>query len=571
MGKNIDNKDNSTDKTIEVLHDSLAYSMNVQNSKSKTGISHKIIDVITPKEVAQDMINCLWSAIKNEVDPSWVFVDIYCKSGVFLQSLRNILYFDSDWCSIERISLAREKYNNKLSVETNEIRRKQLLRKLELLNEAESNNISNYSNKEDWIFSHMLMGICPTNDIAAACKINLYGFNWYDGIIAFDSNSLYSHEKQLLKNGRLTEYNVERLESLGNYILSFYSYLKNLKENQGMTIDVIVGNPPYQENNSTSGRQSKPIYDKFILMAIDLRPNYITMITNNTFLCNDSKADLRDSMIKAGLKHMTNYPISGEIFDGVGVSACTFLIDNSNRESEFTYKRIENSVVVNSYKTIINIGDIIPESKYELTIPNKVHCKDTMANVILGDKAFGIASSGKIGFTGKGEMIEATYIDFDGSIKLKNKISKDNPETMFMRREDVPKGAEYIDKYKVICPLIISKQSLEAFNKAEILMPGWICTQNWSVIGTFDNIEKALNLTKYMKTKVFKVIAFIYASNAMTSLTKILMSHIPLQDFSNDSDIDWSQPISDIDNQLYKKYNLTDDEIDYIENTIKAM
>ncbi len=46
---------------------------------------------------------------------------------------------------------------------------------------------------------------------------------------------------------------------------------------------------------------------------------------------------------------------------------------------------------------------------------------------------------------------------------------------------------------------------------------------------------------------------------------------VPDQDFTPVSDIDWSQPVSEIDRQLYKKYNLSQKEIDYIENTIKAI
>ena len=44
-----------------------------------------------------------------------------------------------------------------------------------------------------------------------------------------------------------------------------------------------------------------------------------------------------------------------------------------------------------------------------------------------------------------------------------------------------------------------------------------------------------------------------------------------MQDFSSQSDIDWNQSISDIDKQLYKKYNLSEAEIAYIEKTIKPM
>lgn len=48
-------------------------------------------------------------------------------------------------------------------------------------------------------------------------------------------------------------------------------------------------------------------------------------------------------------------------------------------------------------------------------------------------------------------------------------------------------------------------------------------------------------------------------------------SLVPNQNFTSDSDIDWSQSITNIDQQLYKKYKLTDDEISYIEGTVKSM
>lgn len=50
-----------------------------------------------------------------------------------------------------------------------------------------------------------------------------------------------------------------------------------------------------------------------------------------------------------------------------------------------------------------------------------------------------------------------------------------------------------------------------------------------------------------------------------------VFADVPLQNFKPDSDIDWSQSVDGIDRQLYKKYNLTQQEIDYIEKTIKPM
>lgn len=367
--------------------------------------------------------------------------------------------------------------------------------------------------------------------------------------------------------------------------------LKKIKETiNNMRIDVVIGNPPYQDDNSQNGRQTKPLYDKFIDMGIRTTDRVLTFITNNTFLTNDSKKELRDQMIQAGLNRLDNYPISGDVFTGVSVSACVFNIDKLDKSRQFIYKRIENNVVVNEYKTEINQGDIIVESPYELSIPRKTASNKNMGQIVLGDKLFGIASSGKIGFSGKGEYIEYSVLDFDNSVKLKNKF--DGVEDIaYMKEDDVPKGNEYINYYKVICPLIISKSSLNSFNKAEILEPRYICTQNWSTLGAFIDREQAENLTKYLKTKLFQFIAYVFCSNAMTSISKIVMEHIPQQDFSNSSrSIDWSQPINisctpaeifadkdkplnerkdkSIDAQLYIKYGLSEDEISYIEKTI---
>jgi hypothetical protein len=58
------------------------------------------------------------------------------------------------------------------------------------------------------------------------------------------------------------------------------------------------------------------------------------------------------------------------------------------------------------------------------------------------------------------------------------------------------------------------------------------------------------------------------ASQDATSKT---FKFVPLQDFTENSDIDWTKSISEIDQQLYKKYNLSAEEISFIESMIKPM
>ena len=55
------------------------------------------------------------------------------------------------------------------------------------------------------------------------------------------------------------------------------------------------------------------------------------------------------------------------------------------------------------------------------------------------------------------------------------------------------------------------------------------------------------------------------------NLSREKFQYVPLQDFTSNSDIDWSVSIPEIDAQLYEKYGLSDDEIAFIEKMIKPM
>lgn len=101
--------------------------------------------------------------------------------------------------------------------------------------------------------------------------------------------------------------------------------------------------------------------------------------------------------------------------------------------------------------------------------------------------------------------------------------------------------------------------------------PNTICTESYIVIGINLNLDEhsAKNLSQYLTTKFARFLHSLgKASQDATSKT---YKFIPLQDFTAKSDIDWSKSISEIDQQLYKKYGLSEDEISFIESMIKPM
>lgn len=118
-------------------------------------------------------------------------------------------------------------------------------------------------------------------------------------------------------------------------------------------------------------------------------------------------------------------------------------------------------------------------------------------------------------------------------------------------------------KWKVAFPEAGTVDNTSA--KTYILGPGVICTGKYLCF-LVDDKYQAINANKYFMCNFYR--AGIAAK--MTSWHKLMSWHslVPIQDFSNDSDIDWSGSLKSIDEQLYKKYNLTDDDIDAINRFI---
>jgi type II restriction enzyme len=129
---------------------------------------------------------------------------------------------------------------------------------------------------------------------------------------------------------------------------------------------------------------------------------------------------------------------------------------------------------------------------------------------------------------------------------------------------------ENINKWKVLVVRVNGKGVLgEVLSTPIIAHPMQAYTQTFIGIGACENESEASNILKYVKSKF---------ARTMLSVLKVTQDnnrdtwkYVPLQDFTDKSDINWSTSISNIDMQLYKKYNLSDEEIDFIETNVKEM
>jgi hypothetical protein len=94
-------------------------------------------------------------------------------------------------------------------------------------------------------------------------------------------------------------------------------------------------------------------------------------------------------------------------------------------------------------------------------------------------------------------------------------------------------------------------------------------TDTFISVGRFSALFEAENCMKYIKTKIARTMLGVL--KATQHNPKSTWRYVPLQNFTKKSDIDWSESVSGIDWQLYKKYGLTKEEIDFIESKIKPM
>ena len=150
-----------------------------------------------------------------------------------------------------------------------------------------------------------------------------------------------------------------------------------------------------------------------------------------------------------------------------------------------------------------------------------------------------------------------------------------NRTYMFIQRKYV-KNVHSLDKYKVVLAqsdgasgTIGNPVPARVIGAPVIEGPGTGTTESFISIGAFDMKDEALNAMKYVKTKFARTLVSVLKVTQAIPPEK--WKYVPLQDFTPASDIDWSRTIAEIDQQLYKKYGLSNDEIDFIETHVKEM
>jgi len=478
-------------------------------------------EVFTPPEVVNAMLDMLPEELWRNPDAK--FLDPACKTGVFLREIA-----------------------------------KRLLKGLE-------KQIPDLQARVDHIFKNQLYGIAITELTSLLSRRGLYCSKRPDGgysVTLFqtpEGNIRFRRTEHTWQKGKCvfcgaSKEQYDRGEELETHA---YEWIHTVKPEEiwNMKFDVIISNPPYQlsTEGDDNGAQARPIYQDFVTQAIKLESRYVIMITPSRWFSGGWGLDeFRNRMIMCNkLREIHDFQNSSDCFNGVEIKGgiSYFLYDRDYCGPCDFYFRDNSQIVSHSKRYLKEDGcEILIRYNELISIYKKVYLKGIVpfSSIVSGRSPFGFNTN----HTGSKQRISQsdllyyerqgiTYMPFD-------KLSRGHKEAR-MFKLFTPKAAED------------GKLPGKVIGKITHGEPGTICSGTYLMVGPFHTQEEMLNTESYMKTKFFR--ALVAINKISQNASNKIYESVPMQDFSKP----WT------DEELYAKYGLTQEEIDFIESMIRPM
>ena len=348
------------------------------------------------------------------------------------------------------------------------------------------------------------------------------------------------------------------------------------KRGVNMKFDFVIGNPPYQDNTLGENETfAPPIYNAFMDASYEVADK-VELIHPARFLFNagstpkawnqkmlkdehfkvlyyeqDSSKVFSNTDIKGGVA--VTYRDSTQVFGAIEMFTHFQELNSIMKKvkNHRTFKTLSNIVITRTaYRLTDKMHEDYPEAEKQLS---KGHRYDMSTNIF--------------------DRLSQIFFDEkpDDGFEYIRILGRENNNRVYkyIRRDYVNKVCN-LDKYKVILPKSNGSGAIgEVLSTPLVGTPLVGTTESFISIGIFDTLIEAENAFKYIKGKFSRV---------MLGVLKITQDnppdrwyYVPLQNFTPDSDIDWSKSIPEIDQQLYKKYGLSQEEIDFIESHVKEM
>lgn len=477
-------------------------------------------EVFTPPEVVNQMLDMLPQELFR--NPDTTFLDPACKTGVFLREIA-----------------------------------KRLIEGLEP-------QFPDLQERIDHIFHKQLFGISITELTSLLSRRGVYCSKYPSSefsVSLFDNeqgNIRYKRTQHSWKDNKCVYCGASKKEYDRDSELETHAYewihTVDPKEIWNMKFDVIISNPPYQlSDGSGLGAGAIPIYQKFVEQAKKLRPRYMTMIIPaRWFGGGRGLDDFREQMISdTSIRELHDFLNAGDCFAGVEIKGgiCYFLWDRDSQGKCVVVTHNGNTQVVQEERFLKEDGsDVLIRYAEGVSIYHKVKAKGekSLEPLVSSQRPFGLRT-----------YIHGEERPFKDSIK-----TYERGGIGYLHKTEITRNMQWIDKPKVYISAAYNagdNYPHQIIGKPIAGEKQSVCTETYVVIGPFETDEEVNNVISYIETKFFRFLVMLKKSSQHAAST--VYSFVPVQDFSKP----WT------DEELYEKYELTDEEIAFIDSMIKPM
>ena len=316
--------------------------------------------------------------------------------------------------------------------------------------------------------------------------------------------------------------------------------------------DVIVGNPPYQLSDAGDSTGSSPIYQLFVEQAKKLNPRFLCMVIPARWFAGGKGLDeFRNTMLNdKRISTLVDYPIASDVFAGIKLigGVCYFLWERDEENNDLC--RV--TTIMNGIEDVMDRSlddfDTFVRFNKAISILKKIQENGyvSISEQISRQKPFGLRTF--VRPTGK------------GSIQLYA-----NKTVGLIEESSISSGLDIINSWKVFVSRAYGEGGETRdyprmiMGKPIVAPPPSACTETYIIAGVYQSEIEAKNLDSYIRTKFFRFLVGLRKNTQ--DITKDRFVFVPIQDF-NES---WT------DEKLYKKYELTAEEIAFIESMVRSM
>ncbi len=328
-----------------------------------------------------------------------------------------------------------------------------------------------------------------------------------------------------------------------------------------MHFDVVIGNPPYQMSTGggTATQQARPLYHQFVESAQGLEPRYIAMVTpSRWFVGGMNLNEFREQMLNdSRLRVLVDFPDSRDAFGGVDIAGgVSYFLWERSYDGTCSVTTVKGSESHGPRERKLNEFDVFVRDNDAAQILSRIVTREdfkSLSSIVSAISPFGLSTA----FRG-----DETAEHISDPIIVRSTVGR-----QFANRNVVLKNVELLDQWKVLLSATASEHAGQAakdgrkrvFSRIETAEPGVAMTHSYLAIGPLEDSNQCKNLEGYLRTKFTR---FLASLGIITQhISKASFAFVPTQDFSRP----W------VDEDLYKAYGLTPEEVQFIESQIKDM